>query len=221
MRRAPVLHRDDPARAPLVGHVKVTRADWLAMARDVLVTHGVGEVKILALSRRMGVSRSSFYGYFQGRSDLLAALLTDWEARNTALIVQHCARPAVNITAAVCNFFRCFVPMDSFDQGLDFAVREWARRDTSIRQRIDLADATRIDAITGMFARYGYGKTDADARARILYFMQLGYHALEVREPLALRLSRLEPYIEGFTGQPPDPVVLAAYRAEITALRLE
>ncbi len=195
-----------------LAHTKVTRADWLNAARDVLVRDGVGEVKILTLGDRLGVSRSSFYWYFRNRDDLLNALLSEWESRNTALLVEHCRMPAANITEAVCNFFRCFISARAFDQRLDFAVREWARRDASVRVRIDAADRTRIAAVTEMFARHGFGPVEADARARILYFMQLGYHALEVREPMDLRMSRLEPYIEGFTGQKPDLEAIAAFK---------
>jgi AcrR family transcriptional regulator len=218
---APLLHRDDPDRAPLAGHTKVTREDWLNMARDTLVRDGAAEVKILSLADRMGVSRSSFYWYFKNREDLLQALLEEWEARNTALVVAHCGMPARTITGAVCNFFRCFVDPSRFDHGLDFAVREWSRRDEGLRARVDAADAARIDAVTAMFARHGHAPADADARARILYFMQLGYHALDVRETMALRLSRVPPYLKGFTGRDPDPEELDAFLADITALGLD
>ncbi len=207
-RQSPILHRDDPEKDPLIGHVKVTRQDWLNMARDVLVTEGVGEVKVLSLANRMGVSRSSFYWYFENRDDLFHALLEGWEARNTQQIVAHCALPAASITAAACNFFRCFVDPSKFDQGLDFAVREWSRRDDVIRARVDKADAKRIEAVTALFLNHGYEAVDADARARILYFMQLGYHALEVREDMDVRMSRLGPYIRGFTGTEPDQVAI-------------
>ena len=50
-----VLHRDDPDKDPLVGHVKVTREDWLMVARDALVNHGVGEVKVLSLGTLLGL----------------------------------------------------------------------------------------------------------------------------------------------------------------------
>jgi len=215
-RSSPVLHRDDPDKDPLVGHVKVTRQDWLNMARDVLVNEGVGEVKILGLANRMGVSRSSFYWYFEDRADLLAALLDEWELRNTAQILNHCQMPSANITEAVCNFFRCFVDQTKFDRGLDFAIREWSRRDEAIRGRLDDADKSRIAALTDSFARNGFDAINADARARILYFMQLGYHALEVHEDMQTRMSRLEPYIRGFTGQEPDQEAVDAFLAHLT-----
>ncbi len=217
---SPVLHRDDPERAPLGGHVKVTREDWLNMARDTLVRGGVAQVKILVLADRMGVSRSSFYWYFRNRQDLLQALLEDWEARNTASVAAQCALPAASITEAVCNFFRCFVDPRRFDSGLDFAVREWARRDETLRARVDAADSARLGAVRTMFAAHGYDEAEADARARILYFMQLGYHALDVREPMADRMARIGPYLTGFTGQTPDPEAVAAFLRDVDALGL-
>lgn len=214
-RPAYVLHRDDPDKDPLIGHVKVTRDDWLLVARDALVQHGVAEVKVLSLGARLGVSRSSFYGYFKSRKDLLEALLSDWEVRNTQSILNNCALPSESICAAVCNFFRCFVQPDIFDQGLDFAVREWSRRDVSVRARIDAADQARLVAVTRMFERHEYAPEDAEVRARILYFMQLGYHALDVAEPMAERASRVRGYLTGFTGQPPLDHVVEQFTSEL------
>jgi len=68
------------------------------------------------------------------------------------------------------------------------------------------------------FARHGFDSEQADARARIVYFMQLGYHALEVKEPMALRMARLRPYLMGFTGQVPSDADVAAFVARATAL---
>ena len=216
----PILHRNDPEREPLGGHVKVTREDWLNMARDTLVRDGVGQIKILTLADRMRVSRSSFYWYFKNRDDLLRALLDEWETRNTASIANQCALPASGISEAVCNFFRCFLDPSKFDSGMDFAVREWARRDEALRKRVDTADNVRLSAVTDMFIARGFDPTEADARARILYFMQLGYHALDVREPIAERLARVGAYLKGFTGQDPDAEALATFLRDVDALAL-
>jgi AcrR family transcriptional regulator len=220
-RVTPLLHRDDPEKDPLVGHIKVTREDWLNVARDVLVSDGVAEVKVLAIGTRLQVSRSSFYGYFKSRKHLLDELLNDWENRNTRVIVESTAAPAASISQAVCNFFHCFLDPDLFDQGLDFAIREWSRRDGAVRQRIDEADATRLKAVAAMFERFGYTEYDADIRARILYFMQLGYHALELREPMEARLARLEGYLRGFTGTEPDASAVADLRTFVETRNLK
>ncbi len=185
------------------GNVKATREDWLAAAHDALVKGGVGEVKVLKLSSRLGVSRSSFYWYFKSRKDLLDALLALWDERNTGAILTACATPAETITEAVCHLFRGFLDVDNFDPRLDFAVREWARRSIAVRAIIDQSDARRIEAITALFARHSYDTAEADIRARVLYFQQLGYYALELHEPLELRLSRVADYLHAFTGVRP------------------
>ena len=48
-RAAPVLHRDNPDKEPLSGHVKVTPEDWLNVARDLLVSEGVAGVSVRVL----------------------------------------------------------------------------------------------------------------------------------------------------------------------------
>lgn len=216
-RDTPLLDRNNPAIEPLGGHTKVTRNDWLNIARDILVKDGVAEVKILKMAEHLGVSRSSFYWYFGNRKDLLNALLDEWSNRNTARIIAHCQKPARNITVSLCNFFQCFVNPAIFDTGLDFAVREWARRDPTLRRRIDAADVARIQAVQAMYIRHGFDDVDADARARIVYFMQLGYHALKQAETMAERMARLAPYMRGFIGQEPDLDAIAAFKIYIEA----
>lgn len=207
-----------PDEKPRHGNTKVSREDWLHAARNTLVNKGVGEVKILTLASELDVARSSFYAYFTDRAELMNALLDEWETRNTRCIVEKCAQPADSIAQAVCAFFECFIDPDLFDQGLDFAVREWSRRDNTVRAKIDAADRDRITALIALFARHGFDAEQADARARIVYFMQLGYHALEVKEPMAVRMARLRPYLLGFTGQVPSEADIAAFTARATAL---
>ncbi len=186
------------------GNVKVTRDDWLDAAMDLLVRHGVSEVKILALGSKLNVSRSSFYWYFKSRKDLLNQLLEKWERKNTDVVVRYSEMPAATITEAVCNFFRCIISRDGFDYRLDFAVREWARRDARVRQVIERSDETRHQALTRMFERFGYPPEDADIRARVLYYQQIGYYALELSETLETRVSRVEGYLKCFTGVRPS-----------------
>ncbi len=196
----PILQRNDPDSEPLTGNTKVTRQDWLNVAMDILISDGVEQVKVLTVGERLDVSRSSFYWYFKSRQDLLDQLLAQWERSNTGILLDHCRMPADTITGAVLNLFRCFVGPDGFNHRLDFAVREWARRDGGVRRIIDRSDAARLSGIAEMFSRHGYGAEEADTRARVLYYMQIGYYALDLAETLEERLARVEGYVFAFTG---------------------
>ena len=195
----------DASTEPPKGNVKVTREDWLELSGKVLIERGVSQVKVLTLANQLGVSRSSFYWYFRSRKDLLDQLLADWEGQNTRAVLDHAARPAGNICRGVMHLFECFIDPKQFDPRLDFAVREWARRSTAVRTRLDAADEARVGAIRDMFLRHGFEETEAFTRARIIYFMQIGYYALVENEPFETRFSMLQPYLVSFTSEEPDP----------------
>jgi len=189
----------------LKGNVKVTREEWLKLAGEVLIERGVSQVKVLTLANSLGVSRSSFYWYFRSRKDLLDQLLEGWEGQNTRAVIDHAARPAGNICRAVMHLFECFIDPNQFHPRLDFTVREWARRSATVRARLDAADAARVNAIRNMFLRHGFEEVEAFTRARIIYFMQIGYYSLVENEPFETRFSLLQPYLVSFTSEEPDP----------------
>lgn len=206
-----LLHRDDPAKDPLVGNIKVTRQDWLNAARTALKTGGVEAVKVADLATTMGVSRSSFYWYFKNRTGLLDALLDHWQRTNTAAMVAQADAPAHTITEACCNIFRCNVDPALFDERLDFAVRAWAQQSAQVDTRVRAADAARIDALASMFIRFGYPEKEALARARVIYYMQLGYDGSGLEESIEERLKLVPEYLFIYTGQYASPVELDTF----------
>ena len=199
-------------------HTKVTREDWINAALDTLISDGVERVKVLDLARKLEVSRSSFYWYFKSRQDLLDELLEHWRGTNTAAIVERAGRTADTIVRGVLNVFECWVDPDLFDPRLDFAVREWARRSGTVRRVVDMADDQRVKAIAALYETHGFGETDAFVRARILYFMQIGYYALDLAETNATRLSLVEAYARGFTGEQPTTEEMAEFIAFVEGL---
>lgn len=196
------------------------RDDWINLATQILVRDGVESVKVMNLAQRLNVSRSSFYWFFKSRQDLLDELLANWEHRNTASIVERANREAGSITTAVLGVFECWVDEALFDPGLDFAIREWARRSIDVRRLVDRADDTRISAITSMFQRHGYGDPEAFIRARVLYYMQVGYYALDVDEPMDRRLSYIDSYVKSFTGLDASADELDRFRHMVIAQAL-
>ena len=85
------------------------------------------------------------------------------------------------------------------------------RRSKSLRLEVDRADGERVAAIQKMFSEHGYEEQDAFIRARILYFMQVGYYALELGESVDTRMEYIGDYLRSFTGREPDTADVADY----------
>lgn len=190
---------------------RVTREDWLRVAREALVQEGADQVKVAVLADRLSVARSSFYWYFTDRDDLTSALLDEWEAHNTSTIQERARRAAATITEAMLHVFECWADPRLFDVPLEFAVRDWARRDDGVRARLAAADASRIDALAAMHRRFGFGRKEALVRARVQYHSQIGLYALGVEETHEERLRLLPVYLEVFAGAPASRDELRAF----------
>ena len=57
---------------------RMSREEWLAHALDALEKEGGGALTIDKLSRRLGVSRGSFYWHFKDRTDFIRQLVDHW-----------------------------------------------------------------------------------------------------------------------------------------------
>ena len=163
-------------------HMRVTRDDWVAAARAVLIEFGVDRVKVAVLAEQLDIARSSFYWYFSDREDLLNALLDAWELHNASSIVEHANRPAETLNSAILNVFECWADASLFDPQLEFAIRDWARRDEAVRDRLAAADQVRLVALTKLHRRFGASPKEALVRARVQYHSQIGMYALGVDE---------------------------------------
>lgn len=191
---------------------KSTRRDWLELATASLVRDGIDHVKIQVLAKTLGVSRSSFYWFFDSLEHLHSELLSYWLERNTGPIIERAMRPTPSITRAICNVFECWVDHALFDPSLDSAVRYWGRRDPKVRVVVEQADAQRVDALSKMFSRYGFDGEEALTRARVLYFTQIGHYTLGMTDPLETRLYHLRSYILTFTGREPAVEDMEAFK---------
>ncbi len=177
---------------------------WLEAASEALQESGVEAVKILPLARRLGLSRTSFYWFFEDREQLLAALVARWRDRNTGGIVRQSWAYAETLAEAMLNVFDCWIDSTLFDSKFEFAIRSWALQSDEILAEVQDADRARLEALKDMFIRFGHAEAVADVRARTTYLVQIGYISMQSEEDMAVRMQRIPGYIEIFTGQAPQ-----------------
>ncbi|MGX1497376.1 AcrR family transcriptional regulator [Labrenzia sp. MBR-25] len=193
-----------------------TREVWIEAAYQALIEHGIEAVKVMPLADRLGLSRTSFYGHFSDRKDLLDALITQWQSKNTGNLVKRTEDYAETITEALLNLFDLWLLPELFDSRLEFAMRNWAHADISLTPMLEEADRVRIEAFTAMFERFGYEHASADVRANTMYLTQIGYISIvkdRPNEPLGPRLQRMPHYIEIFTGKTVSDAEFARFLA--------
>lgn len=184
----------------LVERSQLQRFDWLLAALEVFVAQGIEAVRITRLADDLGVTRGSFYWHFSNRDDLIDALVEYWRDKNTQAIVEAMEK-ATSLSDGIFRLFDTCLDTGLFDPRLDLAIREWARRSETIRLAVDDADTIRVQSISDFFTRFDYPMPQAFIRARVIYFAQIGFYALDVKEPLATRVSYTEAYFESFTGR--------------------
>ncbi|MEX0303058.1 MAG: TetR/AcrR family transcriptional regulator [Leisingera sp.] len=188
---------------PDISRARLGEDDWLAAAYEVLTESGVEAVKVMPLAKRLGVSRTSFYWHFKDREELLEAMIRRWEEKNTGNLVARTEAYAESIAEALFNLFDCWIDPELFDARLDLAIRNWARNDAALQDRLDQADARREHAMIEMFLRFGYDRQDALVRCKAMIYTQIGYISMQVSESTGYRITLMPGYIEVFSGNPP------------------
>lgn len=186
---------------------------WLQAAYEALLDSGVEAVKIMPLAKKLRLSRTSFYWFFDDREQLLAALITLWRDKNTGNLVRQSEAYAESIAEAMLNVFDCWLDTAQFDSKFEFAIRSWAIQSPDILAEVNAADQVRIEALARMFVRFGFEDASADVRARTLYLTQIGYISMQTAEDVETRLRRIPDYVEIFTGKAPQQRELARFFA--------
>lgn len=192
-----------------------SREGWLEAGHQALIESGVDAVKILPLAKRLNLSRTSFYWFFQDREALLEALREGWAERTTAPLLAATREYAETLPEAMLNVLACFLS-DRFDPRLEFALRSWALQDDGVARSVEAADAARLAALTAMLTRWGIDENEADVRARNIYLTQIGYISMRARENISTRLKRIPTYVQIYTGQQALPREMARFTARLT-----
>ena len=187
--------RNQAQKQPLL-----TRDDWIIKALEMLTLQGIHAVQITAISKALDVTRGSFYWHFENREDLLDALISEWRARNTGIMIRVLSQ-SPNLETGILDLFSVWVDHAQFDPDLDQAIRDWGRNSPDVQKLIQKEDDDRVEAIASFFEKHSYEKTEAFIRARVIYFTQLSFYSLKISEPLEKRLSYLAAYFQCFTGK--------------------
>ncbi|MEJ2865066.1 TetR/AcrR family transcriptional regulator [Actinomycetospora flava] len=146
---------------------RTPRHRWVDAALLALAEGGPEAVQIESLARSLGVSKGGFYGYFDDRRALLTEVLDTWESRSTERVLAQVeeeggdamrkARRAADLT------------FSTELRPIDLAVRDWARRDAGVAERLRRVDNQRIAYLRELLAPVSADAEDLEARCLVAF----------------------------------------------------
>lgn len=175
----------------------LARSDWIEAGFATLGREGPGGVRVERLARALGATKGSFYWHFRDRAELEAAILDAWDKRTTAAILGQAAgaEPADDRLRRLGQLVTdAAEPGQLFE--IERAVRSWGVFEPRVATRVAAVDRRRLGALGALFRECGFGRADAELRARIFVYYVAGEAVSEARPPLAARRRLAQQRVE-------------------------
>jgi len=144
----------------------LSQEDWLSSALESLNERGVDAVKVLPLSKKLGVTRGSFYWHFDDREQLLRQMLEYWERELTDEVITAAgalAAPSEEKLRYVIHNVLLYR-----QTRYDTAISAWGMFDAGAAQSMKRVLRKRMRFVAGLLEDLGFSKEDATLRARFL-----------------------------------------------------
>ncbi|GAB3302828.1 TetR family transcriptional regulator [Epidermidibacterium keratini] len=155
---------------------KTPKSAWVDAGLTVLAEQGVDAVRIEALSRSLAVTKGGFYGYFGGRDELLAAMLTTWERTVTDDVVAAVEADALDADPRdrLRHLLVAIRDRDTPAMRIDteIAIRDWARREPNVARIVERVDTIRSSYLRDIFAGF-CSEEEAEVRTAIAMSVRL------------------------------------------------
>jgi AcrR family transcriptional regulator len=177
---------------------RTTRDAWIDAGLVALAEGGPDAVRVDALAQTLKVTRGGFYHQFDDRQALLDALLDTWEARSTDDVLERVEREGgdarTKVTkAGVLTFSAELLPVD-------LAVRDWARRDPAVAERLRRVDNRRMDYLRTLISELHTDADDVEAIALMAFSLLIGNHFIAADHGVRDRAAVLRRAAERLLG---------------------
>ena len=161
----------------MVAVTRTPRSSWIEQGLLALSTGGPDAVRIESLAQTLGVTKGGFYGHFADRNALLDEMLDTWERESTDEVRDRVEREGGDARTKI---QRAGLLTFSSDRLLpiDLAVRDWARRDEAVAERLRRVDNRRMDYLRELFGSFCSDADEVEARAMLAFCLVIGNHFL-------------------------------------------
>jgi AcrR family transcriptional regulator len=165
-----------------MGALRTPRETWIDEGLRVLATKSVDAVRVEVLAKALGVTKGGFYGYFADREALLTAMLDTWEREAVDNVLEQIAQTGGSALDKAQLAGRLTFSDDRL-LPIDLAIRDWARRDGAVAERLRRVDNRRMDLLRDALATVCSDPDEIEARSLLAFCTAIGSHFLAADHP--------------------------------------
>ncbi len=160
---------------------RTPRSSWIDAGLRALASGGPDAVRVELLAQELGVTRGGFYWHFRDRQDLLDQILDTWERRSTDEAMERAESEGGDAgrrarRAGALTFSKDALPVD-------LAIREWARHDPSVAERLRRVDNRRMDYLRSLIGTHCTDPDQVEARSMLAFSLAIGSHVIAADHP--------------------------------------
>ena len=177
---------------------RTPRGKWIEEGLRAFAAGGPETVRIDPLAKSLGVTRGGFYWHFDDRAALLEEILDAWEQMSIDEAIKQVEAEGGGGREKLRRLFALAVKSRDLLK-IDLAVRDWARRDDAVAQRLRRVDNRRMDYMRSLFGAFCPDEDEVEVRCLFTFalfvgspFMAADHGQRSRREMLELALRRLE-----------------------------
>ena len=182
---------------------RTPRRSWIEEGLRALAAGGPDAVRIEPLAKALGVTKGGFYWHFDDRHALLEEMLDGWERVMIDEVIERVegaggdARAKLGRLTSIALSSHEVLDMDPVK--IDLALRDWARRDKAVAERLRRVDNRRMEYMRSLFGAFVPDPDEVEARCLMAFSLWIGNHLVAAdhegrsrEDVLKLALRRLE-----------------------------
>ncbi len=182
-----------------VANVRTPRGAWVDAALQALAAGGPDAVRVEALAAYLGVSKGGFYWHFTDRRALLEEMLDTWEKAGTEDIIARVDSQPGDPRAKLRQLFN-----QTPSIAVDLAIRDWARRDGDVAERVRRVDNRRMGYLRSLFGQFCEDENDVEARCMLAYSLVIGSRFIKAQHGDKTRSQVLQLAVDRLLGKSCD-----------------
>ncbi|MBB5858113.1 TetR/AcrR family transcriptional regulator [Amycolatopsis umgeniensis] len=157
----------------MVAETRTPPSAWIDAGLLALAAGGPESVRVEALAKTLRVTKGGFYGHFADRGALLEEMLVTWERRSTELLFESVEREGGDARAKI---RRAGMLVTDRLLPIDLAIRDWARRDQVVAERLRRVDNQRMDYLRSLMREIFADEDEVEARCLLAFSLLIGKH---------------------------------------------